>query len=113
MQPRSLAVIPARGGSKRLPRKNIKNLLCHPLIAYTIRAAQSSALLTDFIISSDDDEIIQIAQSYGANAPFKRPDVISGDTTKNNETLAHALSFEILYFGFFELIFQLLECKVF
>jgi CMP-N,N'-diacetyllegionaminic acid synthase len=93
MQPRSLAVIPARGGSKRLPRKNIKNLLGHPLIAYTICAAQNSALLTDFIVSSDDDEIIQIAKSYGANVPFKRPDTISSDATRNNETLAHALSF--------------------
>ena len=90
---KSLAVIPARGGSKRLPRKNIKALHGHPLVAYTINAAKKSNLLTDFLVSSDDDEIIGISQKYGAPVPFKRPASIAQDKTKNNETMLHALEF--------------------
>ena len=88
---RTLAVIPARGGSKRLPRKNIKSLLGHPLIAYTIEAAKNSKLLTDFLVSSEDEEIIDVARNYGAPVPFKRPKEIAGDETRNNATLMHAL----------------------
>ncbi|MDB2528249.1 acylneuraminate cytidylyltransferase family protein [Alphaproteobacteria bacterium] len=92
-QVKSLAVIPARGGSKRLPRKNIKVLHGHPLVAYTINAAKKSDLLTDFLVSSDDEEIISISQNYGAPVPFKRPASIANDEAKNNETMLHALEY--------------------
>lgn len=91
MSVKTLAVIPARGGSKRLPRKNIKLLNDHPLVAYTIEAAKRSKLLTDFLVSSDDDEIIEVSKCYGAPVPFKRPFDISGDQIRNNSTLMHAL----------------------
>lgn len=91
--PRVLGVIPARGGSKRLPRKNIRILCGHPLIAYTIKAAQQAHSLTDYLVSSEDEEIIKIAQSYGAPTPFKRPDALAGDEVRNIEIVRHALSF--------------------
>ena len=73
-----LAVIPARGGSKRLPRKNIRPLGGVPLIAYTIRAALDAELFTRVIVSTDDAEIAEIAQSFGADIPFMR-DTLADD----------------------------------
>ena len=90
---RALGVIPARGGSKRLPRKNVLPLASHPLVAWTIRAAAGAELLTDWLVSSDDDEIINIAEKYGAPVPFRRPAELSGDKVRNNETVRHALDF--------------------
>lgn len=88
-----LAVIPARGGSKRFPRKNIATLGLKPLIDYTIQAALSSKLLEDHVFSSDDDEIIKIAEKCGAFAPFKRPKNIATDHVRNSATMLHALEF--------------------
>jgi len=75
-----IAIIPARGGSKGLPGKNIKNLLGKPLIAYTIEAALKSKYITDVIISTDDKEIRDIAVSLGALCPFLRPKELASDT---------------------------------
>ena len=91
--PRVLAVIPARGGSKRLPRKNILPLNGKPMIGYTIEAAQGAALLTDWLVSSEDDEILKIAASYTDNIPFKRPDRLAGDKVRNIDVVLHALHF--------------------
>jgi CMP-N,N'-diacetyllegionaminic acid synthase len=91
--PRALGVIPARGGSKRLPRKNIIPVAGHPLIAHTIMAAQAASRLTDWLVTSDDDEIIEIARRYGAPVPFKRPSELGGDEVRNIETVRHALEF--------------------
>lgn len=91
--PRVLAVIPARGGSKRLPRKNVRKLCGHPLIAYTIKAAQRATLLTDYLISSEDGEILEIARSYGAPVPFVRPAHLATDKVRNIEVVLHALHF--------------------
>lgn len=91
--PNSLAIIPARGGSKRLPRKNILKLGGHPLISYTIKAAQESSHLTDYLVSSDDKEIIDIARSYGAPVPFVRPAELATDTIRNSDVIIHALEF--------------------
>jgi CMP-N-acetylneuraminic acid synthetase len=88
-----LAVIPARGGSKRFPRKNIYPLRGHPLIAYTIKAAQDATRLTDWLVSTDDEEIAEAARRYGAPVPFIRPANISGDSDRNNVVLRHALEF--------------------
>ena len=74
-----IALIPARGGSKGLPGKNIRPLLSKPLIAYTIEAAQKSRHISDIIISTDDDEIAGIAVEYGAKCPFMRPELLASD----------------------------------
>jgi len=76
---RVLGIIPARGGSKGVPGKNIKMLGGKPLIAYTILAAQKATLVTDIILSTDSDEIIQVAQAYGLKVPFKRPASLAND----------------------------------
>ena len=69
-----LALIPARGGSKGIPRKNIKDLGDHPLIAYSIAAGLGSKLVTRTIVTTDDEEIARKAKEYGAEVPFLRPD---------------------------------------
>ncbi len=79
-KPRILGVTLARGGSKSVPHKNVRPLLGHPLIAYTIAEARRSRLLTRYVVSSDDDEIRRIAIEYGAEAPFRRPAELSTDT---------------------------------
>jgi len=91
--PRALGVIPARGGSKRLPRKNILPVAGHPLIAHTIMAAAAATRLTDWLVTSEDDEIIDIARRYDAPVPFKRPENLSGDEIRNIDTVRHALGF--------------------
>lgn len=92
-RPRALGVIPARGGSKRLPRKNIIPVAGRPLIAYTIDAARRSKALTDFIFSTEDDEIFDVAQQLGAPTPFKRPPALSGDEVRNIDVVLHALNY--------------------
>ena len=87
-----LGVIPARGGSKGVPKKNIKNLSGKPLIYYTINAAKKSKLLTDFCVSTDSSEIKNISLKYNAKVPFKRPKKISEDVDSELVVL-HALNF--------------------
>ncbi|MEK7067208.1 MAG: acylneuraminate cytidylyltransferase family protein [Patescibacteria group bacterium] len=88
-----LAIIPARGGSKSIPRKNIKELCGKPLIAWTIEEAKKSKYITRVIVSTDDEEIASIAKQYGAEVPFLRPKEISGDYALDIEFLTHALDF--------------------
>ena len=75
-----IAIIPARGGSKGLPGKNVKNLLGKPMIAYTIEAAKQSKYISDIIISTDDQDIADIAISFGAICPFLRPSELASDS---------------------------------
>jgi len=89
----ALGVIPARGGSKRLPRKNIKVLAGKPLISYTIEAAQNAESLTDYLVSSEDREIISIAEQYGAPVPFVRPASLATDKVRNIDVVYHALQY--------------------
>lgn len=88
-----LGVIPARGGSKSIPRKNIKLLAGKPLIAWTIEEAKKSKYITRVIVSTDDPEIADVARAAGAEAPFLRPAAISGDLATDVEFLTHALDF--------------------
>ena len=88
-QPRTLGVIPARGGSKRVSRKNIRQVWGRPLIAWTIEAAKHSNL-TKWIVSTEDAEIEQIALSYGAHV-LKRPDYLAGDSVSSIAVCKHAL----------------------
>ena len=73
---RSIAIIPARGGSKRIPRKNIKEFYGKPLIAYSIQAALGSKLFDKIIVTTDDEEIASVAKKYGAEVPFIRPEYL-------------------------------------
>lgn len=86
-----LALIPARGGSKSLPRKNIRPLAGIPLIEYSIAAALSSSLVKRTIVSTDDEEIAQIAQAYGAETPFLRPVELAQDDTTDYPVFTHTL----------------------
>lgn len=88
-----LVVIPARGGSKGIPRKNIKPLAGKPLIYYTIDTAWAIVPDEDICVSTDDDEIIQVVEDYGLKVPFKRPDELATDTAGTYEVLLHALDF--------------------
>lgn len=85
-----LAVIPARGGSKRVPRKNIVDINGKPLLAYTIELAKQAPEFDAVVVSSDDDEILSIAKKYGAE-PLRRPKELAEDTTQDEPVLIHAL----------------------
>ncbi len=86
-----LALIPARGGSKSIPRKNILPFAGHPLIAYSIAAALAADTVTRVIVSTDDEEIAAIARSYSAETPFLRPEKLSRDDTPDLPVFQHAL----------------------
>ena len=89
----NVAIIPARGGSKRIPRKNIKEFFGKPLIAYSIQTALQSGLFDEVIVSTDDEEIAQVARKYGALTPFVRPKELSDDFTGSGAVVAHALKY--------------------
>ncbi|MFW7343405.1 pseudaminic acid cytidylyltransferase [Pollutimonas sp. H1-120] len=89
-----LAVIPARGGSKRIPRKNIKSFCGKPMIAWSIEAALRSACFDRLIVSTDDEEIARVAQAYGADVPFMRPPELSDDYTGTIPVIAHAIAWQ-------------------
>lgn len=86
-----LAIIPARGGSKGLPGKNILPLAGHPLIAYSIKAALDSPGITRVIVSTDSEEIADVARQYGAEVPFMRPDEYAQDYSIDLKVFTHAL----------------------
>jgi len=86
----NLAVIPARGGSKRIPRKNIKIFGGKPMIAWSIEVAKKSKLFDHIIVSTDDTEIAEIAKEWGAEVPFMRPDELSDDYAGTTEVISHA-----------------------
>src|SRR5512133_3705377 len=86
-----LAVIPARGGSKGIPRKNIRNFAGYPLIAWSIAAAKKSELVTRVIVSTDDEEIAAVAREWGAETPFLRPAEFAQDKTTDLPVFEHAL----------------------
>jgi N-acylneuraminate cytidylyltransferase len=91
MHHRRLAVIPARGGSKRVPRKNVRDFFGRPMIAHTITAARESNLFDRVIVSTDDEEIATISEECGAEVPFRRPDHLADDHTPVSRATAHAL----------------------
>ncbi|MBL0346940.1 acylneuraminate cytidylyltransferase [Candidatus Villigracilis affinis] len=86
-----LALIPARGGSKGIPRKNIRNFAGYPLIAWSIAAAKQSELVTRIIVSTDDEEIAAVAREWGAETPFLRPAEFAQDKTTDLPVFEHAL----------------------
>ena len=87
----NIAIIPARGGSKRIPRKNIKEFHGKPIIAYSIEAALLSGCFDKVIVSTDDKEIAEVASKYGAEIPFIRPSEISDDYATTLDVIEHAV----------------------
>lgn len=90
---KTLVIIPARGGSKGIPKKNIKNFCGKPLIYYSIDIARQLVEDDDICISTDDSEIIDCVKNYGLNVPFIRPSELSNDTATTNDVLLHALDY--------------------
>ncbi len=88
-----VAVIPARGGSKRIPRKNIREFAGKPMIGYAIERALASGVFDRVLVSTDDDEIARIALGFGAEVPFRRPGHLSDDHTGLTAVIAHAVEF--------------------
>jgi CMP-N,N'-diacetyllegionaminic acid synthase len=91
-KPAVVALIPARGGSKSVPRKNLLPVAGRPLIAYSILHAKACPSITRIIVSTDDDEIAEVARGYGAEVPFKRPAEAASDTATDFQVFHHALS---------------------
>lgn len=87
----NLAVIPARGGSKRIPRKNVRAFCGKPMIAYAIEAAQATRLFAHIVVSTDDREIADIATALGAEVPFMRPEALADDFAGTVPVVSHAI----------------------
>ena len=87
----SIAIITARGGSKRIPRKNIKDFLGKPIIAYSIEAALKSGIFDEVMVSTDDEEIAEIARKYGASVPFLRSEKTSNDFATTADVLSEVI----------------------
>ncbi|MDR0890825.1 MAG: pseudaminic acid cytidylyltransferase [Endomicrobium sp.] len=88
---KNLCIIPARGGSKRIPRKNIKDFFGKPIIAYSIEAAIKSNLFDEIMVSTDDNEICEISKQYGANVPFMRSALTSNDYASTSDVILEVL----------------------
>ncbi len=88
---RYLAIIPARGGSKGVPGKNIRDIGGKPLIAWSIEQAQAVAAIEHVVVSTDDDAIVAVARQFGAEVPFRRPAELAQDTTPTEPVLTHAV----------------------
>jgi YrbI family 3-deoxy-D-manno-octulosonate 8-phosphate phosphatase len=91
-RPEVLAIVQARGGSKGLPRKNVRFLRGHPLVAYSIASGRAAKSITRLIVSTDDDEIAAVAAQYGAEVPFRRPPDLAADDTPDFPLFVHALN---------------------
>lgn len=87
----NIAIIPARGGSKRVPRKNIRNFCGKPMIAWSIQAAREAGIFSRVIVSTDDEEIAGVARGYGADVPFVRPPELSHDRVATLPVVRHAI----------------------
>lgn len=87
----NIAIIPARGGSKRIPKKNIKDFCGKPIIAYSIEAALASNLFDEIMVSTDDEEIAEVAKKYGAKIPFNRSEKNSNDVAILNDVIEEVL----------------------
>ena len=88
---KAIAIITARGGSKRIPRKNIKDFCGKPIIAYSIAAAKESGIFDEIMVSTDDDEIAAVAREYGASVPFMRSEATSNDFANTGDVIDEVL----------------------
>ena len=111
---KTIAIIMARGGSKGLPRKNVKLLAGKPLIAHTIEHAKASGVCDDVIVTTEDDEIAKISEKYGAKVPFKRPLKLADNITPPEPVIKHALiTYENLIKSKFDIVVYLQPTDVF
>jgi len=107
--PRVLAVVPARGGSKGIPRKNVVDFGGRPLLAWTIEAARASGVVDMVLVSTDDEEIAAVARANGADVPFMRPGELGRDDVHAVHTVLHALDwFESVYTALPDIVLMLL-----
>ena len=106
-----ICIIPARGGSKGVPRKNIRRILNKPLIAYTIEKSLKSNIFSHVIVSTEDKEIAKISKKYGAEVPFMRPKNLAKDNTSMADVLIHAVK-KLLSLGYSFEIFVNRDCTV-
>jgi len=90
---KAICIIPARGGSKRIPKKNIKDFFGKPLIAYSIEVAHSSGIFDKVVVSTDDESIAKVAKEYGAEVPYMRPKELSDDFSGTAEVIEHMVEF--------------------
>ena len=103
-----LAIIPARGGSKSIPHKNIRSFAGHPLIAYSIAAGRAAECVSRLIVSTDDEEIARVSRRYGAEVPFMRPANLAEDNTPDHPVFQHALEWLVEREGYLpEIVVQL------
>ncbi len=91
--PKSICIIPARGGSKRIPRKNLADFVGKPLIAHSIENALNSGVFDEVVVSTDDDEIAAVAREFGAKTPFMRPKELSDDYSSSSAVITHAVRY--------------------
>ena len=91
-KPKVLALIPARGGSRRLPGKNLLKLCGEPITVWSIKAAQQSKYVDRIVVSTDSDEIAEVARAAGADVPFMRPNYLASDTASSLDVVNHALN---------------------
>lgn len=89
---KAIAIIPARGGSKRIPRKNVRSFRGRPMLAYAIQTAKSTGLFDTVVVSTDDEEIAAVAESAGAWVPFRRPPELADDFTGTTPVVRHAIN---------------------
>ena len=106
-----ICVIPARGGSKGIPRKNIRKILGKPLIAYTIEKSLKSKIFSHVIVSTEDKQIASIAKKYGAEVPFMRPKRLAGDYVPMHPVIEYTVK-KLLSMGYEFDIFVLRDCTV-
>lgn len=96
---KKIAVIPARGGSKRIPGKNIREFCGRPMIAWPIEAARESGLFDRIVVSTDDEEIAEVSRREGAEVPFTRPDRLADDHTGTGPVIRHAVEWILEHWG--------------
>jgi N-acylneuraminate cytidylyltransferase len=108
-----IAIIPARGGSKRIPNKNIKSFHGRPMISWAIEAAQNSGLFSSVIISTDSDEIAEVGEMYGAEVPFRRPHELADDLIGTSPVIKHALEWYVANRGMPDLVCTIYPTAVF
>jgi len=111
MKKNSICIIPARGGSKGIHKKNIRILGNKPLIAHSIESAIDSQLFDNVVVNTDDDEIAQISKKFGADVPFMRPKELAIDSTSTDDVLRHCIP-KLNSLGFHFDIFTLRDCTV-
>jgi len=104
MKKKTLAIIPARGGSQRIPNKNVKEIDGVPMIAHTIRDAETATELDKVIVSTDSDQIAKTAREYGGNVPFMRPDELATNQAPTSGVITHAIKWATEQYGSFDYV---------